>query len=148
MIVCDINILVAAFRTDHPEHNGALGWLTDSLNGNEPIGIPDNVWSGFLRIVTNRRIFLVPATLAEAFEFVHAVDQSPATTRISSPLDLNILEQSCTTANAVGDLVPDAYLASLALSLGASIATYDRDFRRFDGLRIIEPPRADRLGNG
>jgi predicted nucleic acid-binding protein len=33
----------------------------------------------------------------------------------------------------------DAHLAALALEHGAAVATTDRDFRRFPGLRVIDP---------
>ena len=35
--------------------------------------------------------------------------------------------------------VPDALLAATALSLGARLATFDRGFRRFAGLQVLEP---------
>lgn len=139
MIICDINVLVAAFRQDHPQHQSALSWLTQAINGEEALGIPDSVWSGFLRIVTHHKIFVNPAPLAEAFEFVRAVDGASASTRIGVALDLSILEEICTDAGATADLIPDAYLAGLAASLGASIASFDRDFRRFDAIRTIDP---------
>jgi predicted nucleic acid-binding protein len=43
------------------------------------------------------------------------------------------------SASAAANLATDAYIAAFALSWAASVATLDRDFRRFDGLRIIEP---------
>ncbi|HIW98642.1 MAG TPA: PIN domain-containing protein [Candidatus Nesterenkonia stercoripullorum] len=38
-----------------------------------------------------------------------------------------------------GNPVPDAYLAALCLAHGATIATADRDFARFEGLHRIDP---------
>jgi predicted nucleic acid-binding protein len=40
---------------------------------------------------------------------------------------------------AVGPLVMDAHLAALAVEHGATLATTDRDFARFSGLKIINP---------
>jgi predicted nucleic acid-binding protein len=42
-------------------------------------------------------------------------------------------------AQARGPLVMDAHLAALAIEHGAKLATSDRDFRRFDGLRLMNP---------
>ena len=36
-------------------------------------------------------------------------------------------------------VVSDAALASLALEHGATLCTADRDFRRFQGLRLVDP---------
>lgn len=40
----------------------------------------------------------------------------------------------CREAGAKGDLVPDAYLAALAIETGSEWVTTDRDFARFSGL--------------
>lgn len=40
---------------------------------------------------------------------------------------------------ARGDAIPDAYLAGLARELSCAVATFDRDFRRFAGVRMVEP---------
>jgi hypothetical protein len=42
-------------------------------------------------------------------------------------------------ANARGPLVSDAVLAALALEHGAALASTDRDFARFPGLRWVNP---------
>ncbi len=39
----------------------------------------------------------------------------------------------------VGDLVPDAYLAALALEHGCTLASLDRDFARFTELDWMRP---------
>ena len=45
----------------------------------------------------------------------------------------------CSTAAAKGNLVPDAYLAALAIEAGCEWITTDRDFSRFPGLRWRSP---------
>ena len=42
-------------------------------------------------------------------------------------------------SGAEGDLVPDAYLAALAIEPGCELITTDRDFARFKGLRWRHP---------
>ena len=41
-------------------------------------------------------------------------------------------------ADASANLVTDAYIASAAMAMGATVVTFDRDFRRFDGLSVLE----------
>lgn len=50
-----------------------------------------------------------------------------------------IFEGLCVAAGAKGDLVPDAYLAALAIESGCEWITTDRDFSRFPGLRWRHP---------
>lgn len=38
-----------------------------------------------------------------------------------------------------GNLLPDGWLAALAMELGAGFVTSDRGFARYVGLRITEP---------
>jgi uncharacterized protein len=42
----------------------------------------------------------------------------------------------------MGKLVMDAHLAALAIEHGATLATSDRDFTRFAGLRVLNPLEA------
>jgi uncharacterized protein len=42
-------------------------------------------------------------------------------------------------AQVSGPMVTDAALAALALEHGAAMCSTDRDFRRFRGLKLIDP---------
>jgi predicted nucleic acid-binding protein len=48
-------------------------------------------------------------------------------------------DASARAFHATGNLVPDAYIASVVLGYDCPVATFDRDFRRFDGPRIVTP---------
>ena len=48
--------------------------------------VPDLVWAGFLRIVTNRGIFEVSATPVEALEFVTAITGADSYLRSPPPI--------------------------------------------------------------
>ena len=62
----DLNILVFAFRPESPRHEEYRRWLDQARDGREPLGLIDAVAVGFLRVVTNRRIFRQPATVDQA----------------------------------------------------------------------------------
>lgn len=51
---------------------------------------------------------------------------------------MDIFTNQCREASATANLVTDAYIAATAISLGATLVTFDRDFRRFDGLKVLE----------
>ncbi len=140
MIVLDVNILIAGYREDHPHHERARPWLTDTIASGTAIGVPDIVWVGFLRLCTNPRVFPVASTIAEALAFIRALTAAPGYVHLGGLRDnIDPLLQTVASANAAGNLTTDAYIATIALSLAADVATFDRDFRRFDELRIIEP---------
>lgn len=140
MIVLDVNVVLAAFRGDHVHHHDVRTWFNQMIADRTEVVIPDFVWVGFVRLVTNPRIFEVPSTLGEAFEFVDAVVAAPAYRSVPGlPNGLFVFGQTCQSGDARGNLIPDAYIASVARALGCPVATLDRDFRRFDDLRIVEP---------
>lgn len=96
--------------------------------------------SGFVRVATNPKVFDPPSTTSQALDFANAVRGQPGAA-IVGPGDRHwaIFERLCLTAGAKGNLVPDAYLAALAIESGAELVTTDRDFSRFFGLRWRHP---------
>lgn len=140
MIVLDVNVLVAAFRADHTHHERVRPWLTETLASGAAIGVPDVVWVGFVRLCTNPRVFPVVSSIDETLAFVRALTAQPGYVHLGGLHDdLGVFLTVVASSEAAANLTTDAYIAAVALSLAAAVATLDRDFRRFDGLRIIEP---------
>ncbi len=140
MILCDVNVLVYAFRFDTERHDEYRAWLIERLSGPENVGVSDLVFSGFVRVVTHPRVFQRPSRLEDAFEFVEAVRGCPGAVHVTpGPRHWGILRDLCSRAGAKGNLVPDAYLAALAVEWGCEWITTDRDFARFPGLRWSHP---------
>lgn len=141
MLVIDVNALVATFRADHPHHAMVRPWWDRTLT--EPsttVVVPDIVWVGFVRVVTSRRIFTVPATAEEALAFAEAVRAHPAYRTVGQSAQVfSEFARMCRQDQVSGNLVTDAWIAATALVLAAPVATLDRDFRRFDGLGIVSP---------
>jgi len=139
VILLDVNVVLAAFRQDHAHHALARPWLERTISTGAGLLVPDAVWVGFVRLVTNSHIFEVPSTPAEAFDFVDAVRASPGYAKVAGLDDLQTFRDTALGADAWGNLIPDAYLAAVALSHAVPVASFDRDFRRFDGLTIVVP---------
>jgi hypothetical protein len=78
MLMVDANVLVYAFRVDTKQHEISRSWLEKKLNGFEPIGISELVLSGFLRLVTNSRIFQEPTSPEDALFYCDAIRGAPA----------------------------------------------------------------------
>ena len=96
--------------------------------------------SGFLRIVTHPRVFTRPTPPAQAIAFCETLRSRPnATVLAPGRRHWQIFTGLCTETGARGDLVPDAYLAALAIETGSEWITTDGDYRRFRGLRLRHP---------
>lgn len=140
MILPDVNVLVYAFRREAPEHRRYAGWLSETVAGSE-LALAETVLTGVVRIVTSPRIMVDPAPTPAALQFVEALRAAPgarplAPTAATWERFRAIVERD---PQVRGPLVPDAWLASLALSHGCRLATADRGFARFDGLAWFVP---------
>lgn len=136
----DVNVLVYAHREDAPRHDDYRRWLEDVLRSPEAYGLSDLVLSGFLRVVTHPRIFDPPSSLEAALQFVSEVRDRPNRISVApGPRHWQIFRQLCQHQRARGNLVPDAYLAALAIESGSEWITTDRDFARFSELRWRHP---------
>lgn len=139
MRMLDVNILVNAQRRDMVHHQECLAVVQAMLNGDEAYAVADFVVHGFMRIVTNPRI-QGATTLEVAQAFAERVrNQSHAIVVQSGPRHWEIFTRLCREVNAKANLIPDAYLAALAIEHGCEFVTCDKDFGRFEGLRWRSP---------
>jgi toxin-antitoxin system PIN domain toxin len=139
MRLLDTNILVNAQRRDMEHHEQCHSILADLLRGDEAYAVSDFVLNGFIRVVTNRRI---PGytSFEDAQEFAYTVRHQPHAVVVhSGPRHWEIFTKLCLQAEASGNLIPDAYLAALAIEHGCEFVTCDKDFARFQGLRWRSP---------
>jgi toxin-antitoxin system PIN domain toxin len=140
MLLFDVNILVHAFREDSPRHQEVRQWLEGVLGEETSFGVADLVLSGFIRVVTHPRVFDPPAPLERALDLTEAILAHPGCVVIRpGPRHWRIFLRLCRETDARGNLVPDAYLAALAIESGSEWITFDRDFARFPGLRWRPP---------
>ena len=134
----DVNVLIYAHREDAPEHPRYAAWLRDLAHADEPFAVAEAVLAGFLRIVTNGKIFDPPTPMNTAVAFCQCLVQWPRAvfivpSRRHWDLFVDLL------ADIQGPLVTDAYLAALAIEHGCELVTTDSDFARFKGLRWRHP---------
>jgi toxin-antitoxin system PIN domain toxin len=140
MILPDVNVLVYAHRVDVPNHAAYRRWLEDVINGDQAYGMADIVLSGFLRVVTHPRIFDPPSDIAAALAFANQVRNQPNCIPLNpGERHWTIFSRLCQQAGVKGNLVPDAYLAALAIESGSEWITTDRDFSRFPDLKWHHP---------
>jgi uncharacterized protein len=140
VILVDVNVLVYAFRRDAPDHQRYANWLQELIDSDTAFGMVDLVLSGFVRIVTHPSIFTPPSTIERALRFVDHIRSRPQCVSVApGTRHWSIFTALCRETAATGNLVPDAYLAALAIESGCPWITADRSFARFPGLRWRHP---------
>lgn len=141
MVLPDVNVLVYAHREETAHHGACRDWLEGVLNGDEAYAVADLVLSGFVRVVTHPKVFKRPSSIGDALAFAGQVRDQPNCVHVEpGPRHWDIFTRLCLEAGAKGNLVPDAYLAALAIESGCEWISTDQDFTRFKGLRWRKPP--------
>ena len=128
----DVNVLIYAHREETPDHARHAAWLTALATASEPFALSETVLQGFLRIVTNPRIFDPPSTMQQVFRFLDALIEHPGCCLIRpGPGHWKIFRQLCEDGKLRGKIVADAAHAALAIESGCEWVTADTDFARF-----------------
>src|ERR1044072_921542 len=142
MILTDANLLLYAYNVDAAEHAASRQWLETQLSGPNLFCFAGQTLTAFLRISTNQRAFVSPLSIKEATSIVTEWLERPQTVLLTpGEKHWAIFQKLLESGQATGPLVMDAHLAALALEHGAVLASSDRDFSRFPGLKLINPLR-------
>lgn len=132
----DVNVLVAASRSDHPHHRVARSWLegaaSAAASGSTLILMP-MVIASFLRLVSSPKIFQEPTPVEDAVAFVEALLAAQGVHVAPLGPEWPRLRQLCIDKQLKGNAVPDAWLAAATIHLGEHLVSFDRDFRQLIG---------------
>jgi toxin-antitoxin system PIN domain toxin len=140
MMLVDTNVLIYAHRSEAQRHDEYRTWLERLITGPEPYAVSDFAVNGMIRIVTDARLFKSITPPRVALDFADRVRNQPHAIVINpGPRFWGIFEELCERSDARGKLMPDAYLAALAIENACEFITTDRDFKKFPGLRSHHP---------
>lgn len=142
MTLVDTNLLVYATFADAPEHDRARGWLEERLaEGEGSVALCWPVVFAFLRLVSSPRVFGPHAvTVREGWVVAAAYLEQPAVRLVAPGAGhAAIGAELAKTPGLRSDDVPDIEIAALAIEHGLVLASHDHGFRRFEGLRVIDP---------
>lgn len=132
----DINVLVAASRADHCHHTIAREWLEEAVAACESgssIEVLPMVAAGFLRLVTNSRVFPDPSPTKEALAFLDALLAVPGVEMPESAREWPTLRRLCLDGKLAGNAIPDAWIAAAVKVMNARLVTFDRGFTKLLG---------------
>ena len=140
MKLLDTNLLLYAVNQDFPQHPQARAWLEKTLSDEQIVGLPWVVVLAFLRVTTRPQIFSRPLTVEKAVAYIDEWITLPIVTIVSPgqnhwPILYNLL----TASGTGGNLTTDAHIAALAIEHGYTVYSTDYDFKRFSGIRHVNP---------
>lgn len=142
MKLVDTNLLIYATFVDAPEHPRVRGWLEDELaDPDSAVALCWPVVFAFVRLITSARVVGDAAiSVSRGWATAAAYLEHPAT-RVVVPGAGHqaIVAELAATPGVRSDDVPDLEVAALAIEHGLVLATHDSGFRRFAGVRAIDP---------
>jgi toxin-antitoxin system PIN domain toxin len=137
----DVNPLLYASDSSSPFHAAALAFVERVAAGPELVYVFWPTAMAYLRISTHPTIFAQPLSSREALANLGALLNL---SHIRSPgEDAGFWPAFRALADDVaprGNLVPDTHLVALMRTYGVdAIWTRDRDYLKFDGVRVLDP---------
>lgn len=137
----DANVLLYASDTSSLYHRRARGFLAERAAGPDLFYLFWPTIMAYLRIATHPAIFEAPLDPEEATGNIDDLLARPHV-RTESESE-RFWETWRTTTRGVtvrGNLVPDAHVVALMREHGVeTIWSRDRDLRKFDGIRVLDP---------
>ncbi len=129
----DVNILIAASRSDHPHHKAAYACLEEAIAAcadGASVKLMPMVVASFLRLVTNSKIFVRPTPLEDAIGFMDALLAVPGVEMPPLGTEWPMLRQLCIEKKLAANDIPDAWLAAAVIQLSEHLVTFDTDFKK------------------
>lgn len=142
MTLVDTNLLIYATFRDAPEHQQARAWLQRQLA--QSAGTVVLCWPvvyAFVRLITSSRVFgQHVVSVKEGWAVARAYLDQPGVRVVSAGSGHQaVATELAQTPGLRSDDVPDIELAALAIEHGLVLASHDRGFRRFSGVRVMDP---------
>ena len=140
MLIPDVNLLVYACMSGMQQHPKARTFWERALNGDEPVGLLPVVAFGFVRIVTNRKVFNPPLAASAAVDLIEEWLALPSV-RLVCPAPEEVLSAFALVRaqGTAANLTTDAQIAASALAQEAVVVTSDSDFKRFAKVKTRDP---------
>jgi toxin-antitoxin system PIN domain toxin len=129
----DVNVLIAASRSDHPHHQTAYVWLDSAAAAcadGATLRLMPMVVASFLRLVSNAKIFVHPTPMGDALKFLDALLAVQGVEMPYLGAEWPIMRQLCIEKKLRANAIPDAWLAAAVVQSGEHLVTFDSDFKK------------------
>jgi hypothetical protein len=135
--IADVQVLFYAVDPASAHHATAARWLEDAINARESLGLTWSTIQQFLRLGTNRAF---PGFMrdAEALRWIEEWLEAGVVVLGDSEVGWSLFSELVAgSRRTLRHAIDDAHLAAVAISRGATLASFDSDFAAFvrHGLR-------------
>jgi len=135
MQLVDINVWLAIVLQSHINHLAAMTWIASAKK--QTCCFCRVTQMGFLRLVTNRKIYPLDAVpMIQAWQVYEQLLVDHHVVFVYEPVGIDVQLQRLTKLSTYSTNVwTDAYLAAFAITADLEMITFDKGFTQFAGLR-------------
>jgi hypothetical protein len=135
--IADLQVLFYAIDPTSVHHRVAARWLEDAINSRESLALTWATIQHFLRLGTSPAF---PGYMRDEEALGWIEEWLAAGVEVASDADVSFglfAELAAASRRALRNAIDDAHLAAIAISRGATLASFDEDFAPFvrHGLR-------------
>jgi len=135
--IADLQILFYAIDPTSEHHDSAARWLEDAINSRETLALAWPTIHHFLRLGTSPAF---PGCMSDDEAMGWIEEWLAAGVEVVSDAEVSFrlfAELATASRRALRNAIDDAHLAAIAISRGATLASFDEDFAPFvrHGLR-------------
>lgn len=136
MLIPDVNVLINATDPNARRHLEARRWLERAMSERETLGILDVVATGYVRIMTNPRVWNKPLSSTVALNTVKTILSAPNAVLLhGNQTSWELFEGLVNLHRLAANDIPDAWIAAVAMAEEAVLISDDGGFARFSELR-------------
>jgi len=136
----DVNVLLGVFFEGSGTHVQAMDTIEVLRRSSQPLIIFPVVAAGFIRISTSPRMSNDPVSTQLALSFVDSLLSSPFNSVMDAGANFWGEFASLVSYHSARDSdVTDCQIAATAITLGATLYSFDRGFARFNTLSWVDP---------
>lgn len=139
-VLADVNVWLATIVDAHPHHESAARWWSNDVVPSDVVVSFCRVTQlGLLRLLTNERVMGKQRRSVKAAweDYQQLVGQRPVSYSNEPPGIEAVLHELFDGKRSSRNFWTDAYLAAFARAGAMELATFDRGFRRFTGVKLI-----------
>lgn len=138
--VLDVNVLVNAYLAQTPAQLLCKTWLEATLqNIAMTVWLPTATKLGFVRLLGSGVITQQPEPFALLHDYLDTLAQIGAKEALPGPNHATFWRIATGVIGTQGNDITDSHMAATAMELNATLATCDKGFARFTGLKVFDP---------
>ena len=134
-VLVDVNVIVASVRRDHVHHRAARAFLEGQLARGHRIVVRVDVLASAMRLLMLPIWESVETSATSAALLAEWVTSVDAVVAPHPEHTWRVLAEISRAMTLTPRTTPDALLAASAIAAGVTLATFDRGFSRYPGLR-------------